>query len=301
MRVLILGARGFVGSAVARALAADGHQVSGLARSAEAAQMLSDAGVTPVEGDLDQLDRVAEQVGAHDATIFAPTVPFEDEWRITSALVAPLVGSDRPFILTSGTAVLSHEAHDGQWNQATYAEDEPFTPPAWIALRVETENRLRAMADQGVRAMVIRPPLIWGHGGSKQIPAIFESIEKTGDACYIGAGLNLYSNVHVDDLADVYVRAIARGTAGALYHAVGGEANFRSLAEAAAEAMGCGTRSVTFEEAQEVWGERIGPLFFGVNSRSRAVRTREELGWTPRHLDVVEDVRRGSYRARYRH
>ena len=299
-RILILGARGFVGSATARALKAAGHEVSGLARSAEAADMLTAAGVTPVAGDLSDLAGVAEAVGAHDGTIFAPTVPFDEEWAITEKLIAPYIGTNRPFIFTSGTAVLSHEAHDGHWNQANYAEDDFFTPPAWIAIRVDTENRIRAMADRGVRAMVVRPPLIWGHGGSKQIPAIFDSIAKTGDACYLGAGLNLYSHVHVDDLADIYVRAIANGTGGALYHAVAGEANFRALAEAAAEAMGCGTRSVSFEEAKEIWGERIGPLFFGVNSRSRAVRTRDELNWVPQHRDVIEDVRNGSYRARYR-
>jgi nucleoside-diphosphate-sugar epimerase len=299
-RVLILGARGFVGSAVARALAAEGHQISGLARSDEAAEALRQARIAPVAGDMDRLEQVAAQVGAHDATVFAPTVPFADEWRIAEALIEPLIGSDRPFIFTSGTAVLSHEAHDGHWNEATYAEDDPFSPPEWIAMRVETENRVRAMAERGVRAMVVRPPLIWGHGGSKQIPAIFDSIATTGAACYLGAGLNLYSNVHVDDLASVYRLAIERGTAGALYHAVAGEANFRALAEAAAVAMDCGTRSIDIDEARKVWGDFVGPLFFGVNSRSRAVRTRAELGWVPQHLDVVEDVRRGSYRARYR-
>lgn len=231
--------------------------------------------------------------------MFAPTVPFDDEWRIAEALLRPLEGSDRAFVFTSGTAVLSHVATDGEWDERSYAEDDPFTPPPWIAMRVETERRVRAAAERGVRAMVVRPPLIWGHGGSKQIPAIFESIAATGAACYRGQGLNLYSNVHVDDLAEVYRLAIARGTAGALYHAVAGEANFRALAEAAAEAAGCAARSIDLDAARATWGDFIGPLFFGVNSRSRATRTRAELGWVPRHLDVVDDVRRGSYRDRY--
>jgi nucleoside-diphosphate-sugar epimerase len=146
---------------------------------------------------------------------------------------------------------------------------------------------------------VVRPPMIWGHGGSKQTPAIFESARTTGAACYIGQGLNLYSHVHVDDLAEVYRLALEKGAGGALYHAVAGEVCWRAIAEGAAEAVGCGTRSLTLEAAKEVWGPFVGPLFFGVSSRSRSPRTRRELGWTPRHLDLLADVRGGSYRERY--
>ena len=124
-------------------------------------------------------------------------------------------------------------------------------------------------------------------------------MKTTGSACYLGAGLNLYTNVHVRDLAQVYRLALEKGAPGALYHAVAGEANFRSLAEAVAEVMGCKARSVTLDEAKEIWTPFIGPLFFGVSSRSRAPRTRRELGWEPKYLDVIDDIRNGSYRATY--
>jgi nucleoside-diphosphate-sugar epimerase len=160
---------------------------------------------------------------------------------------------------------------------------------------VQTENKVRAASQRGVRAMVVRPPLIWGHGGSKQVPAIFQSVRTAGAACYIGAGLNLYSHVHVDDLAEVYRLAVLGGEPGALYHAVAGEANWRTLARAVAKVSGVAAKSVSIDEAKDIWGPFIGPLFFGVSSRSRAVASRRELGWSPTRLDLEDDILTGSY------
>jgi nucleoside-diphosphate-sugar epimerase len=144
--------------------------------------------------------------------------------------------------------------------------------------------------------MVVRPPLIYGHGGSTQVPAIFASVQKTGKACYIGSGLNLYSNVHVDDLAEAYRAVVERGSPGALYHAVSGEVNFRSIAEAVAEVMECETESISFARSCELWGELLAGNGLAVNSRSVPRRTRDELGWEPQHLDLIDDIRNGSYR-----
>lgn len=299
MRVLLFGAGGYLGSALVRALKRHGHDIAALARDSQSEANLRAQGVEPVRGDLDNLEALTGAIQGADGVIFAAAVPFDREWPVASAILQALKGSGKPFILTTGTAVLSHETHEGQWREETYAEDDAFTPPPWIAMRVTTEQRIRSAAADGVRAMIVRPPLIWGLGGSKQIPAIFESVKKTGAACYIGAGLNLYTHVHVDDLAEVYCKALAQGTAGALYHAVAGEANWRSLAEAVGQVMGCPARSVTVEEAKDIWGAFAGPLYFGVSSRSRSPRTRRELGWEPRHLDVVEDIRNGSYRDHY--
>ena len=300
MRIFLFGAGGYLGSAIARALQGHGHAVTALSRDSESASRLRAQGIEPVAGNLSDIAALAGSIRDCDGVIFAAAVPFDQEWPVASAIITALEGSNKPFILTTGTAVLSHETHQGEWREESYAEDDAFTPPPWIASRVTTEQKVRDASARGVRAMIVRPPLIWGLGGSKQIPAIFESVKKTGSACYIGAGLNLYTHVHVDDLAEVYCLALERGTAGALYHAVAGEANWRSLAEAVGEVMGCPARSVSVDEAKDIWGAFAGPLYFGVSSRSRSPRTRRDLSWQPRHLDVIEDVRHGSYRDRHR-
>jgi nucleoside-diphosphate-sugar epimerase len=151
------------------------------------------------------------------------------------------------------------------------------------------------LADSGVRSMVIRPPLIWGRGGSLQIPAIFRSVRVTGHACYVGRGLNVYSNVHVDDLAQLYRSAIERGQPGSVYHAVAGEANFRTLAECVAQVTSTTARSLSAAEAEQVWGPVVARTGFSTNSRSVALRSRSELGWEPQHLDVCDDLLHGSY------
>lgn len=295
MKILIFGASGFVGSAVARKLKVHGHDVSGIARDDAAADRLHALGIAPVPGDYDDLAGLAAAQAGFDGFVFAPTISFDAERPTLEALLAPLAGSGKPFVFTSGTAVLSIEAHDGSWHEETFTEEDAFTPPEWLAMRVETENFVRAAADRGVRAMVVRPPLIWGHGGSRQIPGIFASVRSQGAACYIGRGLNLYSHVHVDDLAEVYRLAIEKGQAGALYHAVAGEACFRAMAEAVAQVVGVPAKSVGIDEARAIWGDFVGPLYFGVSSRSRALVTRRDLGWKPEHVDVIEDIRSGSY------
>lgn len=298
MRVLIIGANSYVGSGVARALKADGINVTGLARTPESTELLKAAGLNTIAGDLTDLRQLGEIAKTFDAVI-AVYIPYDDEDRVMRALLAALEGSNRPLIFTSGTGVLGIETKEGVWSEESFGEDDSFTPAPWLAGRVAVENMVRASAARGMRPMVIRPPLVWGNGGSKQVPTIFDSVKETGVACYIGRGLNAYSNVHVDDLAQVYRLALAKGTAGALYHAVAGEVNFRSLAEAVAKTMNCGTRSVDYDQACRIWGPVMTQFGLAVNSRSKAVHTRRELGWIPRHLDLVDDIRTGSYRAAY--
>lgn len=300
MKILIVGATGYVGSAIAQVLKAYGHEISGLARSDSSAKTLRAAGITPVIGDLSEPSVLIGPIVANDVVIFAAKVPFESETSVIEPILNALEGSGKTFLFTSGTSCLSIETPNGEWSEESFAEDDPFELKLWTSVRVECEHLVRAAASRGIRAMVIRPPMIWGNGGGNgQVPWIFQKVPVVGAACYLGHGLNLYSGVHVDDLAEVYALAIARGTAGALYHAVSGEVNWRTIAEAIAWVMQCPTRSVTYREMQNLWGERDAPYRFAVSSRSRSPRAHNELGWQPRHLDLIEDIRTGSYRARF--
>ena len=115
----------------------------------------------------------------------------------------------------------------------------------------------------------------------------------------MGAGLNLYSHVHVDDLAEVYRLMLMKGQPGARYHAVAGEASYRWMAEHAARELGVGTRSVTFEEGERIWGKFLALIAFSMCSRSRCPRTRAELGWRPHpdRKDILKEVANPVFRS----
>jgi nucleoside-diphosphate-sugar epimerase len=243
---------------------------------------------------------LAELARAADATVFAPQLPDQErEYEVVSSLLSALEGTDRAFLFTSGTGVLGQRT-DGAWSEDSYAEDDTFVPSRYLLRRRETEDLTRAAATRGVRAMVVRPPLIWGEGYHGFVDQILTSIERTGAACYIGSGLNLYSHVHVRDLAHVYQLAIETGRAGGLYHAVAGELNNRVLAGLVARQQGVQTRSVTIAEAIGIWGKFVTLVVLSVCSRSRSPRSRQELGWRPRHLDPTDAILAGELNGRRR-
>jgi nucleoside-diphosphate-sugar epimerase len=126
---------------------------------------------------------------------------------------------------------------------------------------------------------------------------MYFSAQKTGSVCHVGRGLNCYSNVHVEDLADLYVLALQKGVPGALYHAVSGELNYRAMAEAIARQLKVSTRSVTVGEAIEVWDRFTGPIVFSSCSRTVSPRARSELGWTPQaeRLDIFAELANPAY------
>ena len=295
MKILIVGAGGYIGSGVARALIGAGHSVMGLARTRDGAGALARIGIEPVAGDVRDVPGLADAAGRADGVVFTPRVTFEEEFPTLKALIAAYEGSGRPLVYTSGTAVFAQGARDGEWLPDSFAEDDPFTPPPWpmLAPRLETEA-LVLNADPSLRGMIVRPPMVWGRGGSLLINSIFDSIRTTGAACYVGKGLHQLSNVHVDDLGEVHRLALERGRAGAAYHASSGETDFLTLAQWCAEVSGCGTRSVSFAEANRIWSV-LGPSFASSN-RSRATRSREDLGWAPTLFDVLQDIRDGGYR-----
>ena len=300
MNALVIGATGYVGSHVARAMRDRGHDVTGFARTEANRQALAERGFAAASGDLDSLAGLA---GDYDMVVMAAMVPFDTEMKLMRALIDGCCrGRTRHLLFTSGSGVLSIASPDGSWSQYTFAEDDPFPFPERPnrAMRIRTEALVREGAGTDLATYVVRPPLIYGNGGSIQIPQIFESARTTGSACYLGHGLNLYSAVHVEDLAEIYCLAVEKGTPGALYHAVSGEANFRAIAEAVAAVVGCEAKSLDYEEACALWGVFWVDIALAVNSRSIARRTVEELGWTPVHLDVIGDIRNGSYAEKYR-
>lgn len=290
MNVLIFGATGYVGRHVARRLHAGGHSITGYVRDQGGAARMVELGVASISGSLGDMDEVAKHFGQFDAVLWIAQLMLEEEARVVGAMLKALDGTNKTFVFTGGTSVLS-ERTDGAWSENSFSEHEVFAPRRQIAQRLATENTVRAANGASLRTICVRPPLIWGSDRIKIISDLYHSARETGAVCYMGAGLNCYSNVHVEDLAELYSLALERGVGGALYHAVSGEVNYRQMAETVAAHLGVPTRSIDFEEAVRLWDRFTALIVFGSCSRSRSPRAREELGWSPdpTRLDILSE------------
>ena len=302
MKTLVIGATGYIGSRIAQAFLSHGNDVYGLARNEKSKSILLSAGITPIEGNLADIDGLMKHLDGFETLVFAAMVPFQDEQQIVRHLLSSFSKPSRTFIFISGSGVVAIPALDGEWNDYTAAEDDPYPCESVLRtrkVRLVTENLIIAAAKGGLRSLIIRPPLVWGYGGSIQIPQFFESARKTGTVCYLGQGMNLYSHVHVDDIATATYLAFEKGRPGNIYHLVAGEVNFRSIAEAVGEVTGCPTRSINYDEAVGLWGAAWVEIGLAVNSRMRAPKTRSQLCWKPVHVDLIADIRNGSYKEAY--
>jgi len=296
MKIFITGASGYIGGALAAALAEAGHAVSGLARSDETAAALAARAITPVAGTLDDAEVLADAALEADVTVNAANAGHRGA---AQAMVAALAGTGRAFIHTSGSSIVGTRAR-GERVEAVYDEDTPFTPTPQREARVAIDQMVRAA--KGVRAAVIAPSLIYGRGRglnphSIQVPWLIRLAKKAGVGKHIGSGENRWSNVHIDDLVRLYMAAIEKAPAGAFYFAENGENSMREACEAVSRMLGFGgrTESMTVEEAAVEWGEGPASDTMGSNSRVRAKRARAELGWRPKGRALIEEIERGCY------
>lgn len=293
MRVFVTGATGFVGSAITNELLGAGHQVLGLARSDENAAMLAALGADVHRGDLQDLESLKAGAAESDATIHCAFIhdfaKFAENGQIDKraieAMGDALEGTDKPFIVTSGTGLI---APGVIVTEDMRREASPHVP------RVSEQAGL-AYASRGVRAMAIRLPQVHGkEGKAGLISYLVESARRKGAAAYTGDGSYRWSAAHVLDVARVYRLALEKGTANSIYHAVGEEGvPMLQVTEIIARAVGVPLVSIKKEEAEDYFGPLA--MFAGLDMPASSALTQQRLGWKPTEIGLIADIGRPGY------
>jgi nucleoside-diphosphate-sugar epimerase len=271
-----------------------GHQVTGLARSDSGAAALAAMGADVQQGDLDDLEGLQAAAAASDGVIhLAFKHNFDDflgsveaDRRAVEAMGEALVGSDRPFVGTSGTLMVA-------FVEGRLANEEDTLP---AGPRIDAENAAIALAQRGVRSSVIRlAPLVHSdldhHGFTHHI---IDCARRAGVSAYIGDGANRWPGLHTLDAARLYRLALESAPAGSRLHGVADEGvPFREIAEVIGRRLDLPTKGITPEEAPEHFG--FLAAFAGLDDATSSERTQKILDWHPEHKGLLADLEDGHY------
>lgn len=296
MKVLVIGASGYLGGGAARALRAAGHDVVAGARSDAAREKLSAAGYAVVPADVADPASLAAAARESDAVVFAVQLNQADaaavESRALHALAGALAGTSKALLYTSGVW------YYGPTGDRVADWKSPPNPLPFGAARPGLEKIVLDAAPSGVRSIVVRPGCVYGEG--KGLPAMFvQSARESGAARTIGDGKNRWAVVHVDDLGRHYALSIEKAEPGDIFNATD-ETAFTQLEIAQAASRGAGKGGATtvwpVEEAIAALGPWVEALT--MDQRATSIRARSHLGWTPQAANILEDLERGSYVSR---
>ncbi|MEU2373493.1 NAD-dependent epimerase/dehydratase family protein [Streptomyces misionensis] len=297
MKVLVTAATGYLGRAVAQRLQSAGHHVSAMARSEASLRAVTAAGFQPVRGDLTDPLSVRAAVAEVDAVI--ETAAADNE-SATEILLEAVTGTAKRYVRTSGTSVFT-ELSGGESSDTVHAEDPAFEPIPPVQHRFSLDRRVVAAAASGTHTVVLRPGMIYGVGGSEQLPVLLRAAMRDRVSRYMGSGLNRYPNVFLDDVAQAYVLAVESAPAGGEYNIAADEATMREIAEGIAQVLGLEPAvSATMEEMSEAIG-LLYALGLSSNARVDASKIRAELGWTPQGPSLLDDLVHGSYQKVWGH
>ena len=289
MKVFVTGATGFVGTAVVQELLANGHQVLGLARSEESANKLISAGAKAHRGDLNDFESLKSGAEGSDAVIHLGFVHdftrFEEmcklDGKVIETIGEALAGTDKPFLITSGTALFSKDG-------LTVETDCSVNPHP----RIATENAADAVAAKGVKVAVIRlSPSAHGKGDIIGfIPTLIRIAREKGKSAVINDGNNFWPAVHKLDAAKLYRLALENPfESGKRYHAVAEQGiPFKDIATFIAQRLQVPVVSLSNDEAREHFGWFAH--FAKLNNLTSSEETKTVLSWETQHPTLLEDL-----------
>jgi nucleoside-diphosphate-sugar epimerase len=301
--VLITGATGQVGHAIARRLAADGVQVRALVRSPERARVLPE-GVEPVFGDVTDVPSLHAALDGAATVYHAAGIP--EQWRrdvgeftrvnvdgTRNVVEAALAAGVERFVYTSTDDVLVQPG--ATYDESALSPNPGATP--YQRSKQEADRIVTAALERGLPAVFLHPAGLYGPAPFlvKGLNDLLLQLAKRKTPMLLPGGMAV---AYSEDVADGHIRAAAQAAVGNRYILA---ESFQSLIDIAQAVAACEPRAkvprvmpLAVAKALSGAGERVAqatgrpPMvprsvlqFLGRGSRPSGARARTELGWNP--------------------
>jgi nucleoside-diphosphate-sugar epimerase len=262
--------------------------VLGLTRSEAGAEALRKAGAEAHYDNIEDLDSLRDGAAKSDGVIhLAFNHDFsqfekncENDRKAIEAMGEVLLGSSRPFIITSGTGIAANV--DGKPS----TEESPAA--SWNP-RAVSEAAAKEFIARGANISVVRLPQV--HDTHKQglVPYLLAVAREKRVSAYIGDGSNRWPAAHVSDVARLYRLAFERAERGAIYHAVDEEGvSMKAIVEAHGRGLKVPVISIEPEGAEAHFGWLAH--FARVDMPSSGDLTQQKLNWKPTGPGLITDL-----------
>jgi nucleoside-diphosphate-sugar epimerase len=301
MRLFVAGATGAIGKQLLPRLAAAGHEVHGMTRSASKQAMLEELGAVPVIADALDPDQVAEAVARAKPDVIVhelTAIPAKPDMRHPGRAFAPtnrLRTDGTDYLLSAGHAV-GVRRFVAQSNGAfPYArtggpvksEEDPLdpTPPremreGWAAIRHLEDAVLGADWTEGI---VLRYGGFYGPGTSLAPDADEVELIRKRRFPLVGDGGGVWSFIHVADAADATVAAVEHGGRG-VYNIVDDDpAPVAQWLPALAAELGAKKPMRVPRFIGRLFAGEYGVLMMTEIRGASNAKAKRELGWRPAH------------------
>jgi dihydroflavonol-4-reductase len=302
--VLITGATGQIGHAIARRLAGDGVAVRALVRSPERARVLP-PGVQPVFGDVTDASTLRPALDGCATVYHASGIP--EQWRrdveeftrvnvdgTRNVVDAALAAGVQRFVYTSTDDVLV-QGPGAPFDESIVNPNPGHTP--YQRSKQQADRIVTAALDRGLPAVFLHPAGVYGPAPFlvKGLNDLLRQLAKREVPMLLPGGMGV---AYSEDVADGHVRAAAKAAVGARYLLA---ESFQSLTEIARAVAAAEPRAkvppvmpMALARVVSMVGEGVAQLtgippmipgsvlqFLERGSRPSGARARAELGWTP--------------------